>query len=84
MKQTTRTFPCATVTKKAERSIISGHPWVYDTEILSADHAENGDLVDVRSEKGAYLGTGFLSVHSKIRIRLLCRYCGNAFAGRRG
>jgi len=79
MKETKRNYPCVTVTKKAERSIINGHPWVYDTEILRADDAENGDLMDVRSEKGAYLGTGILSIHSKIRVRLLSRNANDVF-----
>ena len=34
---------------------------------------ENGTLVDVVSPKGAYLGTGFLSLKSKIRVRLISR-----------
>jgi len=67
-----RNFPFVTITKKAEYSIKTGHPWVYDAEITSAgDTIENGALVDVFSEKGSYLGTGFYSVHSKIRVRIL-------------
>ena len=69
-----RAYPCITVTPKAEAAVLRGHPWVYDTEILSVAGApENGGLVDVRSKKGAYLGTGFLSEASKIRVRLLSR-----------
>ena len=56
-----RSFPIATVTKKAEAAIKKGHPWVYDAEILQFfGEAENGCLVDVLSQKGSYLGTGFL------------------------
>ena len=75
MKQI-RNYPKAVVTKKAERSVEQGHPWIYDTEILSLEDGwENGGLVDAVSEKGKYLGTGLLSQHSKIRIRLIS---GNA------
>ena len=40
---------------------------------------ENGGLTDVRSRKGAYLGTGFLSEKSKIRVRLLSRNANDRF-----
>ena len=67
-----RNFPFVTITKKAEYSIKNGHPWVYDAEITnSTETIKNGELVDVFSQKGSYLGTGFYSVHSKIRVRIL-------------
>ena len=68
MKQQ-RGYPRVTVTPKAERGLAGGHPWVYDTEVADAQPAENGALVDVISAKGRYLGTGFISLHSKIRVR---------------
>ncbi len=75
-----RGYPGVNVTPKAEAAILRGHPWVYDTEILSMDGTpENGGLVDVRSRKGAYLGTGFLSEKSKIRVRLLSRNANDRF-----
>ena len=40
---------------------------------------ENGTLVDVVSPKGAYLGTGFLSLQSKIRVRLISRNANDTF-----
>lgn len=67
-----RSFPFVKVTKKAEFSIKNGHPWVYAEEITdSTNDIENGSFVDVFSSKGAYLGTGFYSIHSKIRVRIL-------------
>ena len=54
-----RLFPTAYVTKKAEHSILSGHPWIYDTEITSPPNCIDGALCDVRSAKGRFLGTGF-------------------------
>mgnify|MGYP003209073412 FL=1 len=64
MKQA-RNFPAATITKKAENSLRLGHPWVYDAEVLNLEgEPENGSLVDVFSEKGSYLGTGFISLLS--------------------
>ncbi len=75
-----RMYPSVTVTPKAETAILRGHPWIYDGEILSMEKApENGGLVDVRSKKGAYLGTGFLSEKSKIRVRLISRNANDRF-----
>lgn len=83
-----RSFPQARITKKAERSVRAGHPWIYGEEVQAdTDALENGCLIDAVSEKGAYLGTGFLSKQSKIRIRLLSDNAnetfGDAFFARR-
>ena len=76
-----RNFPFVTVTKKAEASVKRGHPWVYEAEIIQAvGEFENGCLVDVLSLKGSYLGTGFLSEKSKIRIRILSSNANEAFS----
>ncbi|MCQ2466635.1 MAG: class I SAM-dependent rRNA methyltransferase [Clostridia bacterium] len=80
MKQE-RSFPKACVTPKAEAAIKRGHPWVYADEITSfeEDAVDNGALVDVMSSKGRYLGTGFLSKNSKIRIRILASNANETF-----
>ena len=78
---TRREFPIVTVTKKAEASLRRGHPWVYAEEITGrVGQAENGALVDVCSQKGAYLGTGLLSEQSKIRVRLLSQNANERFS----
>lgn len=65
-------FPHVTITKKQEISIRKGHPWVYADEISEqSDNIDNGAYVDVLSNKGSYLGTGFYSANSKIRVRIL-------------
>ena len=75
-----RGFACASVTRKAENSIKSGHPWVYNTEITGVEgNCENGDLVDVRSPQGKYLGTGFFNERSKIRIRIISTNSNDRF-----
>ncbi|MCD8396813.1 MAG: class I SAM-dependent rRNA methyltransferase [Lachnospiraceae bacterium] len=106
MKQQ-RAYPILTVSKKAERSILNGHPWIYDAEIRDViGTLSNGCLVDVVSassdsrqdanhassdsthsakkesstqKPGRYLGTGFYSEHSKIRIRLISRNANDKF-----
>lgn len=79
MKQN-RGYPKISVTRKAENSIHTGHPWIYNTEIekVEGDY-HNGDLVDVLNPRGKYLGTGFINDHSKIRIRLLSRNANDTF-----
>lgn len=75
-----RNYPRYTVTAKAEAAILRGHPWVYDAEITATEgQAENGGLVDVINKKGRYLGTGFLSEQSKIRVRLVSRNANDQF-----
>lgn len=70
--KTERTFPRAVVTKKQEMSIKKGHPWIYADEITEVhENLDNGCFIDVFGSKNNYLGTGFYSEHSKIRIRLL-------------
>ncbi len=79
MKQE-RAFPRVTITKKGEWPIKAGHPWVYDAEVQgNTDALENGSLIDAFSEKGSYLGTGFLSKQSKIRLRLLSNNANEKF-----
>ena len=112
MKQN-RPYPILSVSRKAERSVLAGHPWIYDVEIRqingtplprdkgghssqsddpqSDDHQRaavpdasslwpaNGSIVDVVTEGGKYLGTGFLSLHSKIRVRLISRNANDRF-----
>ena len=76
-----RAYPVYTVNKHAEGLLVGGHPWVYENDILHAPDTEpeNGALADVVSPKGAYLGTGFVSLHSKIRVRLISRNANDIF-----
>lgn len=78
MKQS-RNYPKLSVTQKAERSLLLGHPWVYGTEITGGDACGDGELADVVSRRGAYLGTGFFNSHSKIRVRVISRNANDAF-----
>ena len=73
-----RAYPVYTVNKHAEGLLVGGHPWVYENDILNSpeNEPENGTLADVVSTKGSYLGTGFVSLKSKIRVRLISRNAG--------
>ena len=74
-----RGFPIAVITDKNAATVTSGHPWIYEDEIISIDSTGNGSLVDVTNQKGAYLGTGLLSLNSKIRIRIISRNANDRF-----
>ncbi len=75
-----RNFPAFVVSKKGEREIKSGHPWVYDNVITSSpESCENGCIADVFSQSGKYLGSGFFSEKSKIRIRILSNNANEKF-----
>ena len=79
MKQR-REHPVFIITKKGARWVEGGHPWIYAAEVLREEGpTENGGLADALSEKGKYLGTGFVSRASKIRLRLLSRNANDRF-----
>ena len=78
--KTERAFPRCVITAKGTRWVEQGHPWIYADEVIRQEgDCENGALVDAVSEKGKYLGTGFLSRQSKIRVRLLSRNANDRF-----
>ena len=75
-----RNFPRLIITAKGTRWVEQGHPWIYEGEVIRQEgDCENGDLMDAVSEKGKYLGTGFFSKYSKIRLRLLSRNANDRF-----
>lgn len=75
-----RNYPRLTITPKAEKALRGGHPWVYGDEITEGTGRwENGDIVDVYSQKGKWLGAGYGNRTSKIRVRLLSRNANDRF-----
>ena len=75
-----RSFPKCVITRKGARWADGGHPWIYEGEVLSLDGSvENGSIVDVVSESGKFIGSGFLSLQSKIRVRLFSRNANDRF-----
>ena len=78
--KTQRDYPRFTISAKGTRWVEQGHPWIYAAEVLAEEGAaENGALADAVSEKGKYLGTGFVSRESKIRLRLISRNANDRF-----
>jgi 23S rRNA (cytosine1962-C5)-methyltransferase len=62
------------VDKGGEEAVVSGHLWVFSNQIRQRPAGlPDGELVDVLSEKGRYLGTGYHNAKSLIAVRLLSR-----------
>ena len=85
MKQV-RPYPRVIVTKKAARSLKSGHPWVFEGEVIRTepsptndDVVKNGCVVDVFEENGTWQGAGLISLESKIRVRIVSRNANDRF-----
>ena len=63
-----------TVDKAGENTIASGHLWVFSNEVRERpDGLSAGELVEVHSEKGGFLGIGYINPKSLIMIRMLSR-----------
>lgn len=75
-----RKYPKFYITPKGERAARGGHPWVYGDEVTNVEgEYQNGDLVDVVTSKGKYLGTGFVNDNSKIRVRIISTNTNDKF-----
>ena len=75
-----RNFPKFIITAKGTKWVEQGHSWIYAAEVVREEGGcENGGLADAVSEKGKYLGTGFVSRESKIRLRLVSRNANDRF-----
>lgn len=60
--------------KKAGDRVVNGHPWIFANELGDSEGtAEPGDIVDVYSYNGSFVGKGYINPASQIRIRLLTR-----------
>lgn len=75
----TRPWPSVTITEKGERALAGGHPWVYGGEVTAGENCADGELCDIKSAKGRYLGTGFYNSHSLLRVRLISRNANDLF-----
>lgn len=75
-----RPYPKFVISDKGTRWVESGHPWIYAAEVRGEEgEARNGALADAVSERGKYLGTGFVSRESKIRLRLVSHNANDRF-----
>jgi 23S rRNA (cytosine1962-C5)-methyltransferase len=60
--------------KKIQNRVLQGHPWVFGNEVGEMDGAVNpGDIVDVFTHQGFFVGRGYINPQSQILVRLLTR-----------
>ena len=60
--------------KKIGDRVINGHPWIFGNELGDSEGTfEAGDIVEVYSYNGSFVGKGYINPASQIRIRLLTR-----------
>lgn len=60
--------------KKIGDRVMNGHPWIFATELGDSEGSyEPGDIVEVYSSNGSFVGKGYINPASQIRIRLLTR-----------
>lgn len=60
--------------KKISDRVVNGHPWIFANELGDHDgEAHPGDMVDVFSSNGSFVGRGYYNPASQIRIRLVSR-----------
>lgn len=60
--------------KKIGDRVVNGHPWIFANELGDSDGtAEPGDIVEVYSYNGSFIGKGYINPASQIRIRLVTR-----------
>jgi 23S rRNA (cytosine1962-C5)-methyltransferase len=60
--------------KKVGDRVVNGHPWIFGNELGDSEGtAEPGDIVEVYSYNGSFVGKGYINPASQIRIRLLTR-----------
>ncbi len=67
-------FPSAFLKRRASGRIIAGHPWVYEGEIDRIEgKAAAGCEIDVRDNRGRFVGRGIYNPASSILVRIYSR-----------
>ena len=52
--KTTREWKQVTITKKGTKKLQSGHPWVYEGEVLALEaNIQNGDITEIHESVSA-------------------------------
>lgn len=62
--------------KGKEKEVLKGCPWVYAGDLVESSEllfTEPGDIAQLLSAKGEYIGTGYYNHRSKLAFRMLTR-----------
>jgi 23S rRNA (cytosine1962-C5)-methyltransferase len=65
--------PSIRIQRRAADRLLSGHVWVYASDVLDTGGASPGSAVTVLDPRGHHLGTGLYSSSSQIAVRLIGR-----------
>ncbi|MCD7840200.1 MAG: class I SAM-dependent rRNA methyltransferase [Erysipelotrichaceae bacterium] len=69
-----RNYPRIIISKEGEKWLDKGQMWLFNNNVIKIhDSIENGEIVDIYTKKGRYMGTGFLSRISHINVRILSK-----------
>jgi 23S rRNA (cytosine1962-C5)-methyltransferase len=66
-------FPRVKISSRGATRLMSGHVWVYRSDIVSAEGVLPGAVVAVTDHRGKPLGTALYSSSSQIAIRMISR-----------
>ncbi len=67
-------YPTVSLKPHREGPLLAGHAWVFSGAIHQlARPAEAGEIVDVRTAEGAFIGRGYYHPQTDIAVRLLTR-----------
>ncbi|MFA6306139.1 MAG: rRNA large subunit methyltransferase I, partial [Candidatus Gracilibacteria bacterium] len=64
---------------KKDMPVVSGHPWIFSNGISECEAKDIGEIVEVFSDGGEYVGTGYFSPNGSISVRILSRNRGEIF-----
>ena len=77
MTNTNPVFPTIQLRKRQERRAMSGHSWIYSNEIETAriplTTYEPGQIVNIETSNGQWIGSGYVNPHSLIAARIVSR-----------
>jgi len=60
--------------KRIGNRVLNGHPWIFSNEIdLMEDAMQGGDIAEVYTDDGKFVGRGYVNPLSTITVRLLTR-----------
>lgn len=69
-----RNYPIVIISEEGEKWLDLGQMWMYQNNVEKLDDSViNGDLVDIETTKGRYMGTGYVSLRSHITVRILSK-----------
>ena len=60
--------------KNEDRRVRAGHLWIFSNEIANSDQEfQPGEIVDIITHGGAFIGRGYINPQSLISVRVLTR-----------